>query len=177
MLDVCGCQSFKWCLHWRRWHDNAGDNDTWQWHTCTCLGHLGQGNINRNDPICVVAPKVTKASKTLVAVTGIIANKCRHCKWSFNKLCFHWQSLARKCQQQRHTTATAHSHYWTCLGHLGQHDTDRKISISVTLPRQVKKATSHHNIANVFAYKLCQCNWGKSLVWLIYTTDERSFTS
>jgi hypothetical protein len=32
-------------------------------HTCTCLGQLGQHDINRNDPICVVSSKVAKASK------------------------------------------------------------------------------------------------------------------
>ncbi len=30
----------------------------------TCLGHLGQHNINRNDPISVKPPKVAKASTT-----------------------------------------------------------------------------------------------------------------
>ncbi len=29
----------------------------------TCLGHLGRHDINRNDPIFVVLPKVAKASK------------------------------------------------------------------------------------------------------------------
>jgi len=31
-------------------------------HYCTCLGHLGWGDKNRNDPICVAPPKVAKAS-------------------------------------------------------------------------------------------------------------------
>jgi len=35
---------------------------------------------NRNDPVCVVSPKVAKATKTLVAVAGVIAKKCRQCK-------------------------------------------------------------------------------------------------
>ncbi len=30
---------------------------------CTCLGHLGRCDINRNGPICVPPPKVAKASK------------------------------------------------------------------------------------------------------------------
>ncbi len=30
---------------------------------CTCLGHLGQHNINRNNPISVAPPKVAKTSK------------------------------------------------------------------------------------------------------------------
>jgi hypothetical protein len=38
----------------------------------TCLGYLGRSNINRNNPICVASPKVTKASTICVAVTGII---------------------------------------------------------------------------------------------------------
>jgi hypothetical protein len=29
---------------------------------CTCLGHLGHCDTNRNDLICVVPPKVAKAS-------------------------------------------------------------------------------------------------------------------
>jgi hypothetical protein len=29
----------------------------------TCIGHLGQHDININDPISVVPPKVAKASK------------------------------------------------------------------------------------------------------------------
>ncbi len=37
------------------------DRDTRQ-SLLTCLGHLGRRNINRNDPICVVPPKVAKAS-------------------------------------------------------------------------------------------------------------------
>ncbi len=31
-------------------------------HYCTCLGHLGQCDPNRNDPICAASPKVAKAS-------------------------------------------------------------------------------------------------------------------
>ncbi len=46
-------------------HDNASNNDTWQYttismhgsHYCTCLGHLGQCDTNRNGPICVTPPK------------------------------------------------------------------------------------------------------------------------
>jgi len=30
---------------------------------CTCLGHLGRYDINRNGPICVLPPKVAKARK------------------------------------------------------------------------------------------------------------------
>ncbi len=50
-------------LNWQTLHDNASDNagnsDTY----CTCLGHLGCSDINRNNPICVTMPKVAKASK------------------------------------------------------------------------------------------------------------------
>jgi hypothetical protein len=42
-------------------------------HTCTCPGHLEWCDRNRNDLICVALPKVRV--NTLVAVTGIIANK------------------------------------------------------------------------------------------------------
>jgi hypothetical protein len=41
----------------------------------TCLGHLGWHDMNMNDPICVVLPKVAKAS-TVVTV------ECRcHCQF------------------------------------------------------------------------------------------------
>jgi hypothetical protein len=32
-------------------------------HYCTCFGHLGWRNTNRNDPISVALPKVVKASR------------------------------------------------------------------------------------------------------------------
>ena len=32
---------------------------------CTCLGHLGQPDANRNDPISVALPKVAKASRVV----------------------------------------------------------------------------------------------------------------
>jgi hypothetical protein len=41
------CEVYKRCLHWQRWHNNAGDNDTWQRHTCTCLGYLGRSDRDR----------------------------------------------------------------------------------------------------------------------------------
>jgi hypothetical protein len=50
-------------LHWRTLRNNArnnaGDIDTY----CTCLGHFGQSDIKRNNPICVAVPKKAKASK------------------------------------------------------------------------------------------------------------------
>lgn len=46
-----------------------------------------------------------------------------------------------------------------CLGHLGRLDIERIISISVTLPKQVRKAKLRCNIVDVFASKLHQCNW------------------
>jgi hypothetical protein len=49
-------------LHWRCKHDVARDVSPY-------LLNLA----NRNDPICVVSPKVAKASTTRVAVAGIIA--------------------------------------------------------------------------------------------------------
>ncbi len=50
-------------------------------HNCTWLGHLGQHDTNRDDPIYIVLPKVAKAKKeSCVAVAGIftgnIDNKC-----------------------------------------------------------------------------------------------------
>ncbi len=42
---------------------NSDKQESCDSHNSTCLGHLGQHDINRNDPICVRPPKVTKASK------------------------------------------------------------------------------------------------------------------
>ncbi len=39
-------------------------------------------------------------------------------------------------------TATRDSHYFTCLGHLGWHDRDRILSISVELPKVAKASVS-----------------------------------
>jgi hypothetical protein len=36
--------------------------ETHDCHHCPCIGHLGQCDMNRNDPICVVLPEVAKAS-------------------------------------------------------------------------------------------------------------------
>jgi len=58
-------------------------------------------------------------------------------------------------------TATHGSHYCTCLGHLGQHDTDRIISISLIWPRRVRKAISHHVNTALVSY----------LLWSINDTD------
>jgi hypothetical protein len=44
--------------------------------TCTCLGHLGQCNRDRNDPLSVMLPKVAKES-TIVTVV------CRCC-WHYH---------------------------------------------------------------------------------------------
>ncbi len=42
---------------------------------CTCLGHLGQCDTNRNDPINESLPKEAKASPLSVAVDDIFAKK------------------------------------------------------------------------------------------------------
>jgi hypothetical protein len=48
----------------------------------------------------------------------------------------HWQSLLARPS----VTATCSNHCCTCLGHLGQHNTDRIISIYVVLPKVTKEA-------------------------------------
>ncbi len=50
-------------LHWQTLCDNAGDNAGNSYTYCTCLGHLGCSDINRNNPICVDKPKVAKVRK------------------------------------------------------------------------------------------------------------------
>ncbi len=52
-------------LHKCTWPCTISDSDK----DCTCLGHLGCHEINRNDPICVAAPMAAKVSLVLVAVT------------------------------------------------------------------------------------------------------------
>jgi hypothetical protein len=54
-------------------------------------------------------------------------------------------------------TATRNSHQCTYLGHLGRHGTDRIISFCVFWPIQERKATSSHDITDVFTNKLYQC--------------------
>ena len=39
-------------------------------HYCACLDHLGGHDTNRNDPICVILPKLARAS-TVVTVECI----------------------------------------------------------------------------------------------------------
>jgi hypothetical protein len=56
-------------------------------------------------------------------------------------------------------TATLESHYRTCLGHLGQRNRDRIISISVTspkVPRQVQVCC----LLPALSSNLCQCKHG-----------------
>ncbi len=48
-------------------------------------------------------------------------------------------------------TATPDSHYCACLGHLGQHDTDRIISISAMPPKVAKSSTG--------VTVVCHCHW------------------
>ncbi len=88
------------------------------------------------------------------------------------KSCFHRQSLAQQCKQthlpyllcpiscasignvfkvKMSVTVTHCSHYCTCLGHLGRHDTNRIISIYVVLPK-VGKASTVVTVA-------CCCCW------------------
>jgi hypothetical protein len=38
---------------------------------CSCLGHLGRCDTNRNDPISVVLPKVAKASSHVSRLQGL----------------------------------------------------------------------------------------------------------
>jgi hypothetical protein len=52
-------------LHWQRLRDNAGDSDS---HYLLALATLGHSDKNRNNPICVMSPKVAKASTICIAV-------------------------------------------------------------------------------------------------------------
>ncbi len=52
----------KLYFHWRHFKVKMPVTATCHSHCCTCFGHLGQCDPNRNDPICVTSPKVAKAS-------------------------------------------------------------------------------------------------------------------
>ncbi len=60
-------------LHWRSLLAKLSATATRDTHYCTCLGHLGQHNINRNDPICITSPKVAKASKEGDAISRALS--------------------------------------------------------------------------------------------------------
>jgi hypothetical protein len=48
-------------------------------------------------------------------------------------------SIGEVCKAKLSASVTRDSHYCTCLGHLGWHDTDRIISICVVLPKVAKE--------------------------------------
>ncbi len=103
----------KPCLHWQ--HFMVKMPVTCNSHYCTYLGHLGWHDTNRNNPICAMSPKVSKASTVTrllcVAGTNSFANKCgagvirrpptgRQANWSIaNWSTGLWiQPTGRKCQ-------------------------------------------------------------------------------
>ncbi len=53
---------FKLYFHWRCFKAKMPTTVAHDIYHCTCLGHLGWYDTNRNDPICVTLPKVAKAS-------------------------------------------------------------------------------------------------------------------
>ena len=58
--------------------ENICDSEP-QLHHPTCLGHLGQLDMNRNDPVCVILPKVAKANRV-----DIIAMQSHTCFFAKN---------------------------------------------------------------------------------------------
>jgi len=90
-------------------------------HYCTCLGHLGWRNTNRNYPYCVPSPKVAKESTvtwlSCVTVTDGVASKCCQSKWSIRAT----------------VTATQNC---TCFDHFWQHDRTSAMDVVYTLKRQ-----------------------------------------
>jgi len=52
----------------------VSNSDMQQSSDWTCLGHLGQHDINRNDPISVASPKVAKASTSVSLSRAIVAS-------------------------------------------------------------------------------------------------------
>jgi len=79
-------------------------------HYCTCLGHLGRRNRNKSNPICVVLPKVAKASTANVANVNYPLHVKDH---------LHWRHLLAK-------PSATETHDCTCLGHLGQYKSQGK---------------------------------------------------
>jgi hypothetical protein len=66
-------------------------------------------------------------------------------------------------------TATCDSHYCTCLGHLGQRNTDRIISISLIWPRQIRKATLWRFFAGIIVLNSANVNMPLRLVHTMAT--------
>ncbi len=63
------------CVHWQSLYVKMSATAACDNHNCTCLGHLGRHKIDRIIFICVMSPKVAKAS-TIVTVAF-------HCRWCF----------------------------------------------------------------------------------------------
>ncbi len=112
------------CLLWSCWLlGHMADN--WQIdYTCPC--HLGQCNTNRYENICVLLPKGAKASTSLsvvyrkfLAISLETATNV-HLQWTMFLFFVNHFSSGRQ--------------YCTCLGHLGQHDTNRYEPIVLCCP-------------------------------------------
>jgi hypothetical protein len=70
-------------LHWRCFKAITQATATHDSHYFTCLCHLGQRDINRNDPICVVQPSQVMKAKAGHDRAGIIMYKHRQCTRAF----------------------------------------------------------------------------------------------
>jgi hypothetical protein len=57
----------------------------------------------------------------------------------------HWQRL---CDNARDNAGNSNT-YSTCLGHLGQHHTDRIVSIYVATPKVAKASTIRVSVAGI----------------------------
>ncbi len=109
------------------------------------LGHLGQSNTDKIISVCVMAPKVAMASTVA----------CSCC----------WCYLAKLCQCTLHAVKLSSSSVMlqhditllSSLGHLGQSDTDRIISICVMSPKVA--------MASTVACRCCWCYHDKLCKW------------
>ncbi len=91
----------------------------------TWLSHLWRRETNRNDPICVVPPKVAKASTVTCHCRWHYHPDLRQCKNGLN-IHLQWRCFCQNvCDSDRLSA-------W--LVHLGWRDTDSIISIYVMLP-------------------------------------------
>jgi hypothetical protein len=120
-------------------------------HYWTCLGHLGQWDTNRNDPICVALPRWLRQVQPCTAFAGIIASKCHQCKRALYdqelKFINAGKVLGKNCQENFDFLRQGHFSF-ACLGHLGQWDTNRNDPICVAPPKVAKASTV-----------TCCCRW------------------
>ncbi len=127
--------------------DNAGNNNMWQWHTCTCLGHLGRDDRDRIISICCCATqgdqgkyssdsRMTFVWLSRVAVADSFANNLRQCKQFISKLDLFTVRVIKILEKNS-------PNYWTSKQILKCQNTHTKLlwSLKITSKNHVFQAT------------------------------------